>query len=52
MTDQQFQREANYRAAISVAKEMLTAGIISDDDFSKIKAFFIEKFQPVFAGIC
>ena len=52
MTQEQFNREAKYRAAISIAKKMLAGGIISDADFAKIKTFFITKFQPVFADIC
>ena len=52
MTQEQFDREAKYRAAISIAKKMLVNGIISDADFAKIKVLFITKFKPVFADIC
>jgi len=52
MMHKQFESEAKYRAAISIAKNMLASGIISDTDFSKIKAFFIAKFNPIFADIC
>ena len=52
MTQEQFDREAKYRAAIFIAKKMLASGIISDADFVKIKVFFITKFKPIFADIC
>ena len=52
MTDAQFEREKNYRAAVPIAKEMLKAEVISAEDFEQVKVFFIERFQPVFGGIC
>jgi len=52
MTEYQFDSEIKYMTAISVAKEMLAAGVISGDDYLKIEMFFTQKFKPVFAGIC
>ena len=46
-----YDREINYRIAMTVAKEMLSNGIISDKDFSKIKDFFIEKYNPFMAKL-
>lgn len=47
MTDVQFQREKNYRAALAIAKEMLLKGLIDKSDYTKIKKFLINKYNPV-----
>ena len=49
MTEARFDRESKYRAAIAVAREMLNNKIISADDYSKIAAFFMQKYNPFFA---
>ena len=46
MSEARFERETKYRAAITVARQMLDNNIISADDYSKISAFFIEKYRP------
>ncbi|MCL2194387.1 MAG: hypothetical protein FWB76_00330 [Oscillospiraceae bacterium] len=50
MSTQQFNREANYQAALSMARDMLRQGVIDDDDFVKIEAHFRMKFSPCFSA--
>lgn len=52
MTQERFDRETKYRAAMTVAREMLNNGVISAADFSQITAFFMEKYHPFFAENC
>ena len=52
MTKEQFEREKNYRVALSVAKAMLSRGLINDRDYAKINSKLIAKFRPVFGGLC
>ena len=51
MTHEQFKRELNYDAALSVARRMLTAGLISRAEFVRIDAILQEKFSPVWGGL-
>jgi hypothetical protein len=48
MTREQFEREKNYRAAISPANAMLKNGLISVLEYRKINSVFIKKYRPVF----
>ncbi|SET03051.1 SHOCT domain-containing protein [Anaerobranca gottschalkii] len=47
MTEEEFQREKNYRVSMAIAKEMLEKGIINIEDYEKIKEIFIEKYNPL-----
>ena len=48
MTQEHFDREVKFRAAITTAREMLAGGVISAADFSKIEEYFTKKYQPFF----
>ncbi|MCE5235837.1 MAG: SHOCT domain-containing protein [Clostridiaceae bacterium] len=52
MTKEQFEREKNYRVALSIAKAMLARGLINDKGYAKINAKLIAKYRPVFGGLC
>ena len=51
LTRGQFERELNYDAALSVARRMLVAGLISRAEFVRIDAILREKFSPVWGGL-
>ena len=51
LTHEQFERELNYGAALSVARRMLAAGLISRAEFVRIDAILREKFSPVWGGL-
>ncbi|MBZ9633330.1 SHOCT domain-containing protein [Clostridium sp. FP1] len=51
MTQQQFQREKNYRVSIAIAKVMLSRKLITDQEYSKIDKMLITKYNPVFGGL-
>ena len=51
LTHEQFERELNYDAALSIARRMLAAGLISRAEFVRIDAILREKFSPVWGGL-
>lgn len=51
LTHEQFERELNYDAALSIACRMLAAGLISRAEFVRIDAILREKFSPVWGGL-
>ena len=51
MTKEQFNREKNYRVSISIAKNLLDKGIISEKDYRKIDTTLAQKYRPIFGSI-
>ena len=51
LTREQFKRELNYDAALSIGQRMLAAGLISRAEFVRIDAILREKFSPVWGGL-
>ena len=51
MTDSQMQKEADYYMAQKLLKQLLSAGLISLDEFDKITELNRKKFSPVLAEI-
>ncbi len=47
MTQEQFDREKKYQAALAVARSLLREGIIDDDDFTKVEDVLRRKFCPL-----
>ena len=50
MTEEQFEREKKYQAALAVARSMLRQGVINEADLRRIEARLKEKFKPVLGG--
>lgn len=48
MTNDQMSREIRYRAALAIAKQMLSQKIINQKDYEKIRAVLLKKHQPIF----
>ena len=51
MTNEQFERERQYRVAISVAAAMIKQGLLTEDEFRIINEMMIEKYRPFFGGL-
>jgi len=51
MTNEQFERERQYRVAISVAAAMIKQGLLTEDEFRIINEMMIEKYKPFFGGL-
>ena len=51
MTGAQLQCELKYRAAMSLVKELLKCGMISEDDFRAVDARMIRIFEPILKGL-
>ena len=51
MTGEQLQREIKYRAAMSLAKELLRSGEITEDDYRAVDVRMIRIFEPILKGL-
>ena len=51
MTHEQLQREFQYRVAMSLIRELMKSGIISQDDSLILNEKLILRFQSVLAGL-
>ena len=51
MTHEQLQREFQYRAAMSLVRELEKSGIISQDDSLVLNEKLILRFQSVLVGL-
>lgn len=51
LTKEQFERELNYRAALSIAKQMREDGLVTPGEFVQIDRFLRRKFSPVWGSL-
>ena len=51
MINEQFDREVNYQASVSILKTMLKNEIISKQDYRKAKQILIKKYDPILGGL-
>jgi len=51
MNEKQFLNELVYEATMAVAREMLTKGIITQQDYEVLDSRMVEKYTPLAAGI-
>ena len=51
MNKQQFQRELEYGAAVSIATSMLRRQLITQIEFRKLNAALIKKYRPVISSL-
>lgn len=51
MTDEQFRNEKLYQATMSMARQMLSQGLISREEYRQIDTIFLEKYRPVFGTL-
>lgn len=51
MTHEQFEREKSYQVALTVAKTMLSRGLINEQECRRIKELLIGKYRPIIGGL-
>ena len=51
MTKEQFDREKRYGAAISVAKAMLSKGLVTEEEYRKIDTILLGKYCPIIGSL-
>lgn len=51
MTKKEFKNEKLYQTTMSVAKKMLSDGLITEEEYRQIDTIFIEKYRPVFGTL-
>lgn len=47
-----FERELNYRVAMSIAKSMRSEGLIPEDEYKAIDTIMRDKYRPILSGLC
>ena len=48
MDKEQFSREVDYGMAMALLTEMLSAGLISRQEYSQINKMYIDRYRPIF----
>ena len=51
LTKEQFDREAGYRAAMSIMRNLHAQGLLTDKEYRQIEPILARKFSPVWAGL-
>lgn len=51
MDKSQFERERNYQISLSIAKRMLSKGLIDKKDFIKIESMLVAKYHPLIGSL-
>ena len=51
MTKEQFERECDYGAAMSIAKSLLRARLITEREYRKIDTIYRRKYRPIIGGL-
>ena len=51
MVENKFWSEKMYQTTMYFARKMLKEGIISEDEYQKISAVFLKKYNPVLGGL-
>ncbi len=46
MSDEKFLRELKYQATMNVARQMLSSGLITEEEYTVIDTIFLEKYAP------
>lgn len=51
MTSAEFEREARFSAALAAAKSLLSRGVITVQEFEKIREMFVRKYRPLIGSL-
>ena len=51
MTKEQFQREKMYQATMGMVRRMLSEGLISQVEYTRVEQIFLEKYHPVLGAV-
>ena len=51
LTKEQFDREAGYRTALSIMRNLHAKGLLTDKEYGHIEPILARKFSPVWADL-
>ena len=51
LTKDQYERECNYRLAVTVMKTLLGRGLLTKDEYRKADKRLVEKYNPVWGQL-
>lgn len=50
-TPEQFERERRFSTALAAAKSLLSKGLITAQEYEKIRRMFVQKYRPIIGGL-
>ena len=51
LTKEQYERECNYRLAVTIMKTLLGKGLLTNDEYRRVEKRLVEKFNPVWGQL-
>lgn len=51
MSEQEFDREKRYQAAMQIADALLKKGAVSEKEYHQIKTILLEKYRPTLSTL-
>ncbi|WP_414733894.1 SHOCT domain-containing protein [Acetobacterium carbinolicum] len=51
MTKEQFDQEMNYHVSLIITKQLLSRGIITEEEFKQMDALLLEKYLPIISSL-
>ena len=51
MTKEQFEREKVYGVMLSIARAMLSKGLITKQEYKRIEVMLVDKYMPILASL-
>lgn len=51
MSKEDFKNEKLYQTTMSMARKMLSEGLITEEEYCRIDTIFLEKYRPVFGTL-
>ena len=51
MDKEQFRRELMYEATMSICRQLLATGAITEDDYALLSEMMLKKYAPLFATL-
>lgn len=52
MDKEQFRQELLYEATMSVYRQLLQTGVITEEDYALLGQMMLQKYSPLFATLC
>jgi len=51
MTEEQYEREKNYKTSRAIVKAMLDKGLVTEKEYKKIDTKLVGRYRPLFGSI-
>ena len=51
LTKEQFEREGNYRLAVAIMRTLLGKGLLTREEYCRVKRHLVERYRPVWGQL-